>query len=85
MIFVHNRNPVFKGKRYVGEVLYLSQPLVHLAVLGVWGDKAWSPLLTSLALDTASLVLHGGLESLTHEERGELIRRRLALLAYILR
>ena len=74
-----------QGKRCIGEILYLSQPLVHLAVMGVCGSRSWSPFLTSLAMDTSSLVLHGSLESLTQEERTELIRRRLALLAYILR
>ena len=76
-----------QGKRCVGEILYLSQPLVHLAVMGVCGDRSWSPFLTSLAMDTSSLVLHGSpeLESHTQEERAELVRRRLALLAYILR
>ena len=74
-----------QGKRCVGEILYLSQPLVHLAVMGVCGDRSWSPFLTSLAMDTSSLVLHGELDSLTQEERSELVRRRLALLAYILR
>ena len=69
----------------MGEVLYLSQPLVHLAVLGIYGQRSWSPFLTSLAMDTSSLVLHGALDGLTQEERSELVRRRLALLAYILR
>ena len=74
-----------QGRRYVGEILYLCQPLVHLAALGVCGPGAWSPFLTSLALDTSSLVLHGDLETLAPGERSELLRRRLALLAYILR
>ena len=76
-----------QGKRCVGEILYLSQPLVHLAVMGVCGDRSWSPFLTSLAMDTSSLILHGSpeLEGHTQEERAELVRRRLALLAYILR
>ena len=76
-----------QGKRCIGEILYLSQPLVHLAVMGVCGSRSWSPFLTSLAMDTSSLVLHGSLElgSLTQDERAELVRRRLALLAYILR
>ena len=82
---VHYYEIYVKGKRYVGEVLYLSQPLVHLAVLGIYGQRSWSPFLTSLAMDTSSLVLHGALNSLTQEERSELVRRRLALLAYILR
>ena len=53
--------------------------------MGVTGSRSWIPFLTSLAMDTSSLVLHGDLDSLTQEERSELVRRRLALLAYILR
>ena len=66
-------------------MLHILQPLAHLSSLAVFGQNSWKPLILSLVLDCSSLSLHGPLDSLTDRERREVVRRRLALLSYLLR
>jgi len=70
-----------------GELLYTLQPLAHLAAMGVCGPASWTPFLLSLAVDCSSQALHwpASQASLDREEQQELARRRMALLAYLLR
>ena len=72
-------------KRKVGEVLHIIRPLVHLTSLGLFGEKSWKPFFISLAVDCSSMSLHGSLSLMTAEEKQEMLRRRIAMLAYILR
>ena len=71
--------------RRIGELLHILQPLTHLASLALCGPASWKPFLLSLAMDCSSLSLHSQEERLTERERRELVRRRLALLSYLLR
>ena len=74
-----------QGVRRVAELLHLLQPLTHLTSLAVCGPASWTPFLLSLAMDCSSLSLHSQEENLTDREGRELLRRRLALLSYLLR
>ena len=74
-----------QGKRRVAEILHLLQPLAHLSSLAVFGQNSWKPLILSLVLDCSSLSLHGQAEVLSERERREVVRRRMALLQYLLR
>ena len=74
-----------QGKRKVAEILHILQPLAHLSSLAVFGQNSWKPLILSLVLDCSSLSLHSQAECLTERERRELVRRRMALLFYLLR
>ena len=51
------------------------------------GPASWTPFLLSLAVDCSSQALHwpASQASLDREEQQELARRRMALLAYLLR
>lgn len=72
----------------LAENLYIVKPLVHLGCLSVTGDGQWPPWLLSFALDVISLKIinkETAAISLNKEDRKELLRRRVALLTYILR
>ena len=76
---------MLQGKRRVAELLHILQPLAHLSSLAVLGEKSWAPLILSLVLDCSSLSLHSQAANLEVRERRELMRRRLALIHYLLR
>ena len=69
----------------MAELLHILQPLAHLSCLALCGENSWKPLILSLVLDCSSLSLHSQAECLTERERRELVRRRMALLFYLLR
>ena len=66
-------------------MLHIIRPLVHLTSLGLFGEKSWKPFFISLAVDCSSMSLHGSVSLMTAEEKQEMLRRRIAMLAYILR
>ena len=41
------------GRRVLGEVLYLLEPVVHLAARARFGERSWKPFSISLACDLA--------------------------------
>lgn len=40
-----------------GEILHISRPLAHLALMGLLGTKSWLPYMTSLIMDISSLYM----------------------------
>lgn len=40
-----------------GEILHISRPLAHLALMGLLGTKSWLPYMTSLLMDISSLYM----------------------------
>ena len=64
-------------------MLHIIRPLVHLTSLGLFGEKSWKPFFISLAVDCSSMSLHGSLLLMSAEEKQEMLRRRIAMLAYI--
>ncbi|XP_053576267.1 peroxisomal biogenesis factor 16 isoform X2 [Bombina bombina] len=69
----------------VAEVIHILRPLTHLVSLAVWGQRSWKPWMLAAALDVTSLTLLNEIRNLSHRERGELRRRTLLLLYYLLR
>ncbi|KAM8940436.1 peroxisomal biogenesis factor 16 isoform 2-T2 [Pelodytes ibericus] len=69
----------------VAEAVHIFRPISHLVSLAVWGQKSWKPWMVAAALDITSLRLLYDPESLNRRERGELRRRTLLLLFYLLR
>ncbi|XP_078464415.1 peroxisomal biogenesis factor 16 [Lampetra fluviatilis] len=76
---------VLGRQRVTAEALHVARPLLHLASLAACGEKSWKPWLLSAAMDITSLSLMGDPKELNTSERGELRRRTLALLYYLLR
>ncbi|XP_067000781.2 peroxisomal membrane protein PEX16 [Anabrus simplex] len=73
-------------RQLTAEVLYIGKPLIHLAAMYRWGQKAWKPWLVSLGVDLLSLHLYSKESTkLTRLQRLELSRRSVALLLYLLR
>ncbi|XP_025088178.1 peroxisomal membrane protein PEX16-like [Pomacea canaliculata] len=71
--------------QYWGETLHIMKPLVHLTSLYLFGLSSWKPWLLSGAMDVSSLCLMGDPKDLNINEQGELRRRTLMLLLYLLR
>lgn len=72
----------------LAENLYIIKPLIHLGCLSVTGEKQWPPWLLSLALDIISFKMlnkEAANIPFNSEDKKELVRRRVALLSYILR
>uniref|UniRef100_A0A8C5QHD4 Peroxisomal membrane protein PEX16 n=1 Tax=Leptobrachium leishanense TaxID=445787 RepID=A0A8C5QHD4_9ANUR len=67
------------------ETIHILRPITHLASLAIWGQKSWKPWMVAAALDTSSLWLLSDTEKLNRRERGELRRRALLLVFYLLR
>lgn len=40
-----------------GEILHITRPLAHLALMGMLGTKSWLPYMTSLCMDVGSLYM----------------------------
>ena len=51
---------VIKAQRLhvAAELVHVLRPVVYAALLRKWGRRAWTPWITSLGLDAASLALH---------------------------
>ncbi|XP_066439513.1 peroxisomal biogenesis factor 16 isoform X2 [Eleutherodactylus coqui] len=69
----------------IAEAVHVLRPVTHLASLAAWGQKSWKPWMLAGALDIASLSVLRDLHHLSRRERGELRRRTLLLLYYLLR
>ncbi|XP_076300091.1 peroxisomal biogenesis factor 16 [Lasioglossum baleicum] len=85
-----NLNSSTKLERNIAlaESLYIMKPLFHLGCISVTGEKQWPPWLLSLIIDLLSLQIFNKevkTTAFSKEDRGELHRRRAALLLYLLR
>ncbi|KAK7486694.1 hypothetical protein BaRGS_00022095 [Batillaria attramentaria] len=72
-------------QRTLGETIHIFKPLVHLSSLYMFGLSSWKPWLLSGGLDVTSLCLMGDPKDLNPNEQGEMRRRCLMLLLYLLR
>ncbi|KAL8614330.1 hypothetical protein ACOMHN_007668 [Nucella lapillus] len=73
------------SQRMLGETLHIAKPLVHLCSLYLFGLSSWKPWLLSGGLDVTSLSLLGDPKNLNGNEQGEMRRRCMMLLLYLLR
>ncbi|KAG8564685.1 hypothetical protein GDO81_016553 [Engystomops pustulosus] len=69
----------------IAETVHILRPVTHLASLAAWGQKSWKPWIMAAALDIASLSVLRDMHHLSRRERGELRRRTVMLLYYLLR
>ncbi|XP_053954121.1 peroxisomal membrane protein PEX16 [Anastrepha ludens] len=68
------------------EYLYIVKPLIHLATMGVFGEKCWKQYVISLALDLVSIrMYHQHRQNMNKEQKLELSRRCINLLLYLMR
>lgn len=51
------RSATLTERQMYGELLHITRPLAHLALMGAFGTKSWLSYLTSLAMDLSSLYL----------------------------
>jgi peroxin-16 len=76
--------PLLEPGQYLGEVMYLLKPVIHLAAVGKFGEQAWTPFILAITLDFTSQGLLGSKgESQEHKE--EVLRRWFAMANYCLR
>lgn len=52
-----NRSASLTEKQLYGEILHISRPIAHLALMGAFGTKSWISYLTSLVMDVSSIYL----------------------------
>lgn len=52
-----HRSAQLTDRQMYGELLHISRPLAHLALMGAFGTKSWISYLTSMAMDLSSLYL----------------------------
>lgn len=68
------------------EYLYIAKPLIHLAAMGVFGQKRWKQYVISLTLDLISIrMYHQHRQHVSKEQKLELSRRCVNLLLYLMR
>ncbi|KAK7099229.1 peroxisomal membrane protein PEX16-like [Littorina saxatilis] len=72
-------------QRTWGESLHVMKPLLHLSSLYLFGLSSWKPWLLSGGLDVTSLCLLGDPKDLNPNEQGEMRRRCMMLLLYMMR
>ena len=52
-----HKSATLTERQLYGELLHITRPLAHLALMGTFGTKSWLSWLTSLAMDVSSLYL----------------------------
>ncbi|XP_012551528.3 peroxisomal membrane protein PEX16 [Bombyx mori] len=68
------------------ESLHVLKPLLHLAAMRFFGNKAWKQWFVALSIDIASLKVYNRyMKELSYEQRLEISRRKLGLVLYLLR
>ncbi|KAK3101686.1 hypothetical protein FSP39_005455 [Pinctada imbricata] len=77
-------SPLTKRRMYA-ESLYICRPLIHLIGMYSFGIDSWKPWLLSGGTDIASLCMMGETMDLNPKEKGEIKKRTLMLLYYLLR
>lgn len=55
--YKEHKSAVLTEKQLYGELLHISRPIAHLALMGTFGTKSWISYLTSLVMDVSSLYL----------------------------
>lgn len=55
--YKEHRSAALTEHQLYGELLHITRPLAHLALMGTFGTKSWISYLTSLAMDVSSLYL----------------------------
>jgi len=72
-------------RRFIGETLHISRPVIYLLFLFGYGRKSWKPWIISLLIDLASRYLTGKVDNLNAEEKEEINRRNVLWLLYLIR
>lgn len=73
--YKEQRSATLTDRQLYGEVLHITRPIAHLAMMGAFGVKSWLSFLTSIAMDVSSLYLVRSPLPLTmSEEQSSLIR-----------
>lgn len=68
------------------EYIYIAKPLIHLATMGLFGEKRWKQFVVSLTLDLISIrMYHQQRQQMNKEQKLELSRRCINLLLYLVR
>ncbi|XP_075160957.1 peroxisomal biogenesis factor 16 [Haematobia irritans] len=68
------------------EYLYIAKPLIHLASMGLFGEKSWKQFMISLAVDVASIrMYHKNRHQMSKEQQRILSHRCLNLCMYLMR
>lgn len=94
-----HRSATLTEQQLYGEILHITRPIAHLALMGAFGTKSWISYFTSMTMDISSLYLVrtpvsfaqqgtiGPLEGyqFNMNERMELGQRASSLLLYLLR
>lgn len=80
-----HRPTALNDRQTLAEAVHIVRPLAHLAGIGMFGLKSWTPWVSSLAMDTSSLLLMGGSTGMNASEVSELRRRAYMLILYLLR
>lgn len=98
--YKEHRSATLTERQIYGELLHITRPIAHLALMGAFGTKSWLSYVTSLAMDISSLYLVRSPVPLTApssgnsipqcfqfnvNERMELGQRASSLLLYLLR
>lgn len=55
--YKEHKSATLTERQLYGELLHISRPLAHLALMGAFGTKSWISYLTSMAMDMSSLYL----------------------------
>jgi peroxin-16 len=55
--YKEHRSASLTERQLYGELLHISRPIAHLALMGTFGTKSWISYLTALAMDLSSLYL----------------------------
>uniref|UniRef100_A0A1B6LMU6 Peroxisomal membrane protein PEX16 n=1 Tax=Graphocephala atropunctata TaxID=36148 RepID=A0A1B6LMU6_9HEMI len=79
---------VLSPTQFLGEVIYITKPLAHLAALYRCGPQNWKPWILAFAMDILSLQLVKGNaagSNMSRRQSLELSRRQVSLLLYLLR
>lgn len=68
------------------EYLYIAKPLVHLASMGMFGEKSWKQYVVSLAMDLASINMYRKNRHLMSKQQQLILSHRCVnLLLYLMR
>lgn len=55
--YKEHKSAALTERQLYGELLHISRPIAHLALMGTFGTKSWISYFTSLAMDLSSLYL----------------------------
>uniref|UniRef100_A0A6G1SA14 Peroxisomal membrane protein PEX16 n=1 Tax=Aceria tosichella TaxID=561515 RepID=A0A6G1SA14_9ACAR len=55
--YKEHKSAALTERQLYGELLHISRPIAHLALMGSFGTKSWISYLTALAMDLSSLYL----------------------------